>query len=217
MIQLFQKNRPELTGSWEEPGVIGTRIEIEKNRVLILWRNGPVLDTTFTVEKTPEGVLRLRLKENGLRYESADSDYASVTDLYWKDGALHYCQLFPISGPSEEILKKTENSRFGNYTDVSRKILPELQGRWKDTTGYHELRFRGSILENGTEKIRVCVLHSNYLKEDDPVYRVVDADPAKYSVFFFGSMDYRNGELTAVIPVCDAPSIDLTFHKEQEK
>jgi type I restriction enzyme M protein len=37
----------ELEGAWEEPGVIGTRVEIEKDRITVLWRNAPVLETAL--------------------------------------------------------------------------------------------------------------------------------------------------------------------------
>ena len=209
-----KKNRPELTGNWEEPGVIGTRVEIAKNRIVILWRSDPVLDTEFTAEETPEGILRLHLKKTGLRYSRASSDYASVTDVYLQEGKLHLCKHFPISGPDEEILQKTENSRFGNYDIVDKEVLPILRGVWEDGDGFWKLVFQGNTMTCRGDKFPIHVLRSRsgYHPEE---FRVVHADPARDMVGDFNALEFTAGQLRGVMHVCDGPTMYVVFrHKD---
>ena len=42
----MKKIYSELSGAWEERGVIGTRIEIDGDDICVLWRNAPVLETS---------------------------------------------------------------------------------------------------------------------------------------------------------------------------
>ena len=85
----------ELTGAWEERGVIGDRVEIDGKRITVLWRNMPVLETKYKVEKSDGGYV-LVLNETGLRYRSDASNYAELTRVFYKDGSLELTKFFPI-------------------------------------------------------------------------------------------------------------------------
>ena len=207
----FGRRKSAFDGAWEERGVIGTRIEIEGKNLTVLWRNAPVLETTFKVKKTEEGE-ELLLAHNGMRYAGTDKDYAEVRGIVVKDGKMRFTEYFPISGKSESFLQKTEQSRYGDYTIVDKEVLPELQGKWRDDSGYHTLEFSGDRLHSDEGTIRVHALRSNAYP-DSGEYRIVDQDPSKYEVFYYANMTYRPGRLSAIIPVCDAPSITVYFKK----
>lgn len=200
-------------GNWEEPGVIGTRIEIENGKVVILWRNSPVLKTRFKVQKNDDGTLEALLEENGLRYENTDRVYATVTRLALKGDTLCFDELFPISGPSQNVLKRTDHSRYGDYTIVDREILPQLEGRWASDDGYVTLRFRGNTLHINEDEIRIHALKSN--GSFNGTYKIVNEDPSVYEVGHFYFMNYEGGALTAAIMVCDAPPAIMRFSKKQ--
>ena len=200
-------------GAWEERGVIGTRIEIEKGVLTVLWRNAPVLRTKFKpVEK--DGGLELELKNNGLRYENDAKDYATVTRIFIKDGDLEFEEYFPITGPSKDVLQKTQCSRFGNYT-ICDDILRELQGTWRDSRGWHELVFRKDTLMVFGQTIKVHALRSNYESAPKDVYLIVDADPSRYELYGISRLEYRDGVLTGHELICDAPPVMLMFKKVQ--
>lgn len=207
---LFKK-KSDFDGAWEERGVIGTRIEIEGDRLTVLWRNGPVLETKFKVKKTDEGE-ELVLAHKGLRYENSDRDYAEVTGIVVKDGKMRFTEYFPISGKSESTLEKTERSRYGDVTIVDREVLPQLQGEWTDDGGYIRIVFSGDTAMYNGDKIKIHAVKSNSSYASGE-YRIIDADPSKYEVFFLANMKFEGGVLSAVIPVCDAPSVTTYFKK----
>lgn len=200
----------ELNGYWEEPGVIGTRIEIRGSRILVLWRNSPVLDTRFTVERAEEGRLYLRLKSTGLRYEGADRDYATVTGLYLADGRLHFEKDFPITGKSEEILAKTDNSRYGNVTVVDKEILPELKGTWKDEHDFYTLTFQGNKLTVLDYTVKIHVVRGN---GETGGYRIVNQDPSKREIPPFFTLEYLGDRIEGRPLILDAPPVTIVFHK----
>lgn len=202
----------ELNGNWEERGVIGTRIEIAKGKICVLWRNSPVLETSFTVKKDSEKLI-LKLKDNSLRYKGDSKEYATVKEISYEGGKLTFVEVFPITGESSEVLEKTENSRYGNYKIVDDRILPLLNGKWKSDDGFSEFTFsRGKLTLRGqTIKIHALQYNSSF---DSGEYKIVDDDPSKNDrIFDFINMKFSGGELTAVIPVCDAPSIVVVFHR----
>ena len=135
---MLTKNN-ELNGAWEEPGVIGTRIEISGSRLTVLWRNSPVLETKFSTKKQA-GRTDLLPKSRGFRYKSAISDYAELKELYFEDGKLVLIEHFPITGDSETKLEKTDRSRYGDYT-IADEALNELKGTWIDDHGFLPLVF----------------------------------------------------------------------------
>lgn len=206
------KLEKELTGAWEERGVIGTRLEINKDELTVLWRNTPVLVTKFKVKETEDGY-ELELKKNGLAYPDSAKEYASVTRVCWQNGRLLFEELFPITGPSKTTLDKTEYSRFGNYT-VHNEVLKELEGTWKDRNGYFTLEFKGDTLCMEGKKIKICALHSNYESTPEDLFIIADADPSKYELCFISRLEYRAKEiLQGYLPVCDARPVDLIFRK----
>ena len=83
-----KKDYALLCGAWEEPGVIGTRLEIGRGALTVLWRNAPVLETPYSLRREEDGRLVLRLRKTGLRYAGAAEDYGAVTALYLLDGKL---------------------------------------------------------------------------------------------------------------------------------
>ncbi|MBP5617871.1 MAG: hypothetical protein J6X61_01810 [Clostridia bacterium] len=201
----------ELNGAWEEPGVIGTRIEIEENRIVVLWRSAPVLTTTFRIQAGEEGE-ELLLKRAGMRYENAASDYATVAGLVYRDGVLTLTEDFPISGVSVTCLKKTANSRYGAF-DAADERLGELAGTWKERGGYLTLTVTGDVMDLDGRQGRIHLLRSRNDPPGAPL-AIRDADP---SVFAWGGIDgltYDGERITGYRRICDASSEFLVFEKE---
>lgn len=202
----------KLSGAWEKKGVIGTRIEIEGDKLLILWMNSPVLETTFSLT-VDGGTAALVLADKGLRYEGDGKDYATVTSLIYREGKLEFTESFPVSGEKKETLSKTENSRYGNY-DIADEVLDELQGEWKDESGYYTIVFSGDEMTLNGKTSKVHVLKNKSDGSDKPTYLIADQDPA---VTEFGGItrpEYRGGRLTAWVIVYDADGVQLYFTKQ---
>ncbi len=202
----------ELFGNWEEKNVIGTRVEIDKNTLAILWQGGIVLKTKYKATKEKDGKITLKLKQNGLRYEGSVSDYAVVTSLYYEAGSLYFIKNFPITGESTEILTKTENSRYGNYRIEDEKILPLLEGEWKSTNGFYELSFLGDTLIFGGKKIKIHALRSNYEGAIEE-YKIADQNPAKHEIAHLANLKYSGGVITANEIILDGPTVTIVFEK----
>ncbi len=204
----------ELSGAWEERGVVGTRIEIDRKELTVLWRNTPVLCTKYEPKETENGVV-LELERNGLRYPDSGSDYATVTKISYSEGKLTFEEHFPITGPSATVLTKTENSRYGNYT-VCDSVLKELQGKWKDQSGIFELEFCGDKLKiDSRTVITVHALHGNYDAANERIYLIADADPSRYELYGMTRLTYDGVTLTSQLIVCDAPPHTLIFTKKK--
>ncbi len=204
-------NHPEIQGNWEERGVVGPRIEIIGDRIVILWRGGPVLDTNFTVEEKEDGSQELKLAKNGLRYEGSSSDYATVTGITIKDGKLVFEEHFPITGPSETVLTKTENNRYGNY-DILSDMFDWLKGSWTDESGYNNIRFEKDTATINGEKIKIVVLKPRWAGNSELEIR--DANASLGLPGGLASLKIKDGRLVGCIQVCDAPSIYLVFSKK---
>jgi hypothetical protein len=208
-----RKHEEALNGAWQEPGVIGTRIEIEGKNITILWRNRPVLETTFRTAEE-DGGIELILKEKDLRNDPSEKPYATVTRLFCKDGKLIFAEDFPISGPSTDVLSKTELSRYGNVT-ICDEVLDELQGNWVEANGgdYFHLTFQGSrmtLTGNGTREVHA--VRSNGWMNEPPVM-IIDADPSVYEWRGLCNMTYEGGEIRLQMIVCDAPPMYITFRR----
>ena len=199
----------ELTGAWEVPGVIGTRIEIDGKKLTVLWRSSPVLETTYAAEQS-DGCVELKLKKSGLRYAQSDSDYAEMRSIIYRDGALEITEYFPISGESRDTLKRTDNSRYGNY-DIADDILREMQGTWRETEGRHEIVIKKDVMSFDGEKRRIHILKSR--SSYGSPYIIADHDPSVDEWHGMSRFEYVNGVLTTRIRVCDAPTIELYFKK----
>lgn len=210
-MSIFKK-KSAADGNWEERGVIGTRIEISDGTVTVLWRNVPVLVTKFKEEREGDAT-ELVLNERGMRYPSDSRDYATVTKLYLEGETLHFVEYFPITGESRTALTRTDNSRYGNYDIVDDKIAPMLQGDWV-ADEYNELHVKGLRMSRDGETTEFHVLAP---RGGSPAgeYRIVDVDPSKSGMMEYVNMRFAGGVIRAVIPVCDAPSIELTFIKRK--
>ncbi|MBQ7624861.1 MAG: hypothetical protein IJS65_06285 [Clostridia bacterium] len=197
-------------GAFEEPHVIGTRIEIDKKSVAVLWRGGVVLKTPYKAEEADGGV-RFVLKNKGLRYEGSATDYASVKDLFFKDGELTYVQQFPITGESRTVLKPTGNSRYGNYDEAEPEVYKELSGRWIDERGCNDLKIKGRTLEFFGTKIKFRLLRPR----GGGAYKITDEDPSKDGLYGIGYAEYSpQGIIKITIPVCDAQPECIFLKKE---
>ena len=205
-----------LQGFWA-PHDYGTRIEISGDRFLVLWRNRPVLLTKFTVKEDKDGCL-VQLQKNGLRYEGAASDYATVTECRLKDGKLYLQKYFPISGPDEEILFKTTNSRYGNVTVITEEMLPRLSGLWKTTDGRYEMKIENGMLtwrykNSAWEKPDpIAVVRRNYERNPE-CFTIVNQDPAEEFICHLLEFRYENGILITHMLIHDAPAPDIIFEK----
>ena len=177
----------ELTGAWEEPGVIGTRVEIDGSSFTVLWRNAPVLETSYTAEER-DGAVLIKLEKTGLRYRNDVKDYAEVTGVSVRDGKLELRKHFPITGESTETLSRTQNSRYGNY-DIVDGLLDAIQGEWKDENGFFTLKIEGNKLNLNERKTTVHMLSSRPTGE----IFIADSDPSVYEWQGLSRFRYVNG------------------------
>ena len=207
-----------LQGFWA-PGDYGTRIEIEGDRFLVLWRNSPVLNTTFSVKEDKDGCVVL-LKDKGLRYQGASSDYATVTDCRLKDGKMYLHKYFPITGDSEEVLSKTTNSRYGNVTVITKEMLPRLTGLWKTDDGRFEMKIENGMLTWRFNKSKwekpeaIAVVRYNY-EQNPEIFTIVNQDPSQDYICHLTPFRYNGGLLITHMLVYDAKAPDMIFEKIQ--
>lgn len=210
----MRKELAELNGAWEESGVIGSRIEIDGRKITVLWRNAPVLETTFKPETTENGI-ELRLRSTGMRYAGSAADYARIERLVYKDGCLEFVEFFPISGESRSVLTRTENSRYGNY-EIADEVLKDLQGVWKAPNSFFELVIRRDELRLNGRTTHVHVLRSKSPYEPPGRYLLADRDPSVTEWEGFSRFEYDGQRLRTRMLVCDAPSIEYVFEKQPE-
>lgn len=189
----------ELDGAWEEPGVLGTRIEISGKKLVILWRNAPVLETTFRKENKGGSVV-LKPVKTSMSYAGDARVYADVTGLEYADGKLTFTEMFPITGESRTVLRKTQNSRFGNY-DIADEILDELQGTWKDDSGYHEFTVRNDTLTLDGKKKKIHVLRP----KSGGSLIIADGDPSVTEWDGLTRFEYVGGCVRTRMIILDAP------------
>ena len=191
---------------------IGMRIEIDKNRILFLWRNSPVLNTVFKL-KEEDDRLYFILKNQDLAYVNSPTSYAKVSELYMKDGVLYLTEDFPFSGVSKDELYKTENSRFGAY-DEADEILDELQGKWEEIDGNNTFVIKNNVLSFYGIEEKIKVLKNK--KEKTPSYLIVDEDPSVYDLKIgFTRFNYCGGIITTYMIVYDAESKMFMFKKSE--
>jgi len=191
-------------------GSYGLRLELTGERFLPLWRNAPVLDTTFTVSEK-DGKVLLIPEETGLRSRISEEPYATLTEVSAENGQLILRELFPISGESVTAMAFTEYSRYGRVTVENEKVLPMLRGCWKDERGFCKLRFDGDSIQVNDQKDHIAAVR--YIGETKERYRIVNKDPSKDYIAFLTPFDLEGSILSANIPVCDAEPIRLTFVK----
>lgn len=193
-------------------GSYGLRLEITGNRFLLLWRNYPVLDTTFTVSEKDSGTF-LVLEENGLNdWIPREEPYARLTECLCTENGFRLTEDFPISGESVTEMARTEDSRYGHFTVENDTVLPMLQGVWKSTEGFSmKLEFRGGTCSVNGESTEIVVLRP--IGSTENRWTVADKDPSRDYVVSLHKFDFDGETITAFIPVCDAPQITLKFRK----
>jgi len=194
-------------GAWEEPGVIGTRIEIEGRKLTILWRNSPVLETSFRTKKTGDAVELIPVARE-LSYTKGGPAYATVVSLVIEGDALIFAEHFPVTGRSTERLKRTDNTRYGNY-DFADDVLPELQGEWSTDDGRVVAAIRGDSMTFGgvTKRIRVLAPRGG------GAYRIATDNPAEYEFGYYTRPEYSGGVISAYEIVLDGPSVRVELKK----
>ena len=189
-----------LYGAWEERGVLGSRIEIDKKTVTVLWRGAPVLTSGYKTEETEDGRLVVLPEKRGMRYERDVKDYAQVVEISEKDGRLLFVEDFPISGRSEVTMTKTDRNRYGDYDVVTEQFAKELAGTWSDEGGYFKMTFRGSTMKTGLGSYRIVVLRRRY----DQRIIIHDEDPSKDLIDGLANIEFAGTAIHAMMPVCDA-------------
>ena len=199
-----------ILGAWEEPYVIGSRVEITDKKVTVLWMGAPVLATAYTAKPKEDGSIRLLLKKNGLRYESSVSDYAAVTSLSYRDGALTLVEDFPISGIKKTVLKPTDRSRYGDYDDVTDEFLPALQGQWREKDGNGMLTFKKNRLTLYERTLLIRVIRE---RNGSGQLKIVNEDAGKHGVECFEEMTFSGDAIRAVYLVCDEGTHSVFFVK----
>lgn len=207
---MFSKTT-ELEGAWEEPGVIGTRIEIYNSMLTVLWLNSPVLETRFKVKKSGER-MEILPKSRGFRYKNDISDYAELKELYYENGTLTLLEYFPITGDSTTKLKKTDRSRYGNYV-IADEAISELQGTWRDENCFIPLVFKGNVMYLNKNKIKIHLLRADGENASEGL-RIVDVDPSVYNWDGLFDFVYDGVKITALLDVCDASPIRFVFRKQ---
>ncbi|MBQ3865957.1 MAG: hypothetical protein II776_03565 [Clostridia bacterium] len=203
-----------LFGAWEEPGVIGTRVEIDRECAVVLWRGAVVLNSPYILRKEGEA-LRLVLRKTGLRYPRAASDHGSLTGLVFTGDSLRVTKCFPVTGESEEILRKTDHTRFGNFAEAP-EILPLLAGGWTDGDYLRLTVEKGCAVLDG-ERHPATVLRSLsdgrlFLADKDPTvteWRGLD----RFEILMHSVTPSSKDLLSSRIFVCDAPSIPVILRR----
>ena len=193
-----------------EPSHIGPRVEIEGDRIIILWRGAPALETTFTVAMQGERAV-LSLAENGLCNPTDSEPYAYITEIFFEDGSLTVTKDYRFSGSDTDVYEKTTNSRYGNVTIVTDELLPLIQGSWSDENGFISLTIEGDTLICDKERVQIIGVRYNY-ESGERLY-IRDADPSRESIAHQRAIYFEGGELHTVIDVCDAPSMEFTLKR----
>ena len=206
----------KLDGAWEESSVIGPRAEIEGNKLIRLWMSAPVLETRFTTYEQ-DGKTVLKLEHTGLRNSGSLDSYADIKECYFDGTALVFVDDYRFSGVSETKLYPTTHSRYGNVTLVDEQMLPKLQGVWESS--YTDIIFEDSTLKicgHGTDRpdftTEIVTAQTNGCDGDEVM--ILDKDPAEKGISDFYSITYSGGSITAMIHVCDADPIKVTFTRK---
>ena len=206
-----------LDGAWQ-PDNYGTRVEIAGDKIVILWRSAPVLETKFTVSQ--EGRKKvLKLEKTEMWDTARGHAVGTVTGCYVEDGRMHLLQHYEFAGDDEEILEPTTESRYGDAKLVTDKMMPRLKGTWKSSDrGGCTLKIDGGSLKwkFGEDEWRgpvdIVVVHYNW-KDDKDDCSIVDKDASQEYVGDFQAVEFKKGKLTARIHVHDGDAIKYAFEK----
>ena len=166
-------------------------------------RISAVEETEFDLVKDQNGALRKRYAEkiSMLRSYDASEEVEKTRTFSFLDGCRHEYLI-------DDVLVTLEKAG----------LQPERC--WTRIIGLGDHCFMGTLLNepyqnfgcHEGEKIAFHVLKS---ASDgfSGYYRLVDDDPSKYELFWFANAEFDGDAITAMIPVCDAPSVNLTFKK----
>lgn len=206
-----------LDGAWQ-PDNYGTRVEIMGDKIVILWRSAPVLETKFTVSQ--EGAKKvLKLEKTEMWDAVRGHAVGTVTGCYVEEGKMHLLQHYEFAGDDEEILEPTTDSRYGDAKLVTDKMMPRLKGTWKSPDrGGCTLKIDGGSLkwrfgeDEWKGPVEIVVVHYNW-KEDKDDYSIVDKDASQEYVGDFQAIECKKGKLTARIHVHDGDAIKYAFEK----
>ena len=208
---------PKLEGAWQ-PDDYGTRVEIKGDTMLVLWRNVPVLETKFSVSHEGKKYV-LQLEKTEMKDPKRSGTGARITECWVEDGKMHLRQHFEISGDDEEILEKTEESRYGAVKVVSDEMLPRLRGQWRcDADGGWELKISGETLQcrwrggEWEQPVPIAVVRDI---ENPKRIRVVHKDPAEEELPPFRPFRYVDGKLVTRVIVTDKTPPELVFEKAE--
>ena len=207
----MQDYSEEILGFWEEPGVIGSRIEIEKDRLIVLWRGAPVLETKYKLIINADGNPEIIPNQKGLKNPGSSVSYADITGLIFKDGKLEFTKDFSISGESKDILSKTTNNRYGNY-DIVDEMLPEISGKWKDEKGFINLEIKGNTMILNNESTHIHVLKSRSGWPSACI--IADVDPSRDNWQGFDRFQYENGRMITHMLVYDLGSFEIMITRQ---
>lgn len=201
-----------LCGAWEEPGVIGTRLEIEGDRLTVLWRSSPVLVTEFKLDNILDDEYDLVLKDNKLRYSESEGPYAEITGIRHTGEGLEFTEYFPISGESSALLKKTDNSRYGNY-NVREDLLPQLEGTWREEGRGAEFTIKNSVFKmyGGSTEITLLEPRSAYSN----TFKIAAKDPSVHEFGGFFGLEFTGDAIVGRPAILDGPSVTLVFTKRR--
>ena len=199
----------------------GLRLELTGDRFLMLWRNSPVMDTTFTLREEGEKLI-FELADINLRNRPSEEPYATVKECYMEDGFIYFLEYFPISGESMNKLTFTENTRYGNVDIVTEELLPELQGKWVEKSGSgfcKEIVIEGDrmTMDGFDGKITAAFAVTKgrgFWDMKNNRYDIVNKDPSRDGIGHMTCYTYEDGVIRAMIPVCDADAIRLEYVKK---
>ncbi|MBQ9461674.1 MAG: hypothetical protein IJU51_07170 [Clostridia bacterium] len=207
-------DKTELKGNWEQRGVNGTRIEINENRITVLWMSAVVLSTTFEICGSADGGTELLLNDRGLKNPGYSESYATVERLIYNNGQLRFVKNFDISGLSEETLTRTENSRYGNVT-IKDELLDTIQGSWvMQGRGSGMFTIEGNRLTIGADSFVVRAAVNNGCSSRGESFAIINRDPAVKGMGYYSEMLCFGDEIRAYIMVCDLGMQELKFKRK---
>lgn len=206
-----------LDGAWQ-PDNYGTRVEIEGDKMIILWRSAPVLETKFTVSQEDKKKV-LKLEKTEMWDSVRGHAIGTVTGCYVEDGKMHLLQHYEFAGDDEEILAPTTESRYGDAKVVTDKMTPRLKGIWKSTDregctlkiGNGSLQWRFGE-DEWRGPVDFVVVHYNW-KDNKDDCSIVDKDPSLDYVGDFQAIEFKGGKLAARIHVHDGDAMKYSFEK----
>ena len=137
--------------------------------------------------------------------------FAGVIDT--GDGSLVFAKKFEISGPSQEVLTKTLNSRYGNVT-IKDELLETVQGKWvMERNSDIFFKISGNCLTVGDDSFTIRAAVNNDYRPKGEDFAIINRDPAKEGVGYYYQMLCFKDEIRAYILVCDVGLQEMKFKR----